>query len=92
MRQVFRYVTIIGIYVYLHVCMHSLSQDTVEALNTASSATWDVDTGSLAPLTACEPVSPTYNVEAKPVPLLPRPKTLQVQHCIRGAGAADVMS
>ena len=57
---------------------------TVEALNIASSATWDVDTDSLALLTACELPSPSYNVEA----LNP---FFQAQHIAR-VGAADVMS
>ena len=64
----------------------------MEALNIASSATWDVDTDSLEPLTACEPLSPSYNVEAIRVTLLPRPKIWQVQHCIGGVGAADTFS
>ena len=68
------------------------ARNAAEALNIANSATWDVDTDSMAPLTACEPLSPGYNVEAKRVTLLRRPKILQAQHCIRGVGAADVMS
>ena len=59
---------------------------TVEALNIASATKAHVDTISVASPAACGPLSPSYNVEAKRVTLLPRPNRLQVQHCIRGRG------
>ena len=59
---------------------------TVEALNIASATEAHVDTISVASPAACGPLSPSYNVEAKRVTLLPRPNRLQVQHCIRGRG------
>ena len=65
---------------------------TVEALNIASATNAHVDTISVASPAACGPLSPSYNVEAKPVTRLPRPNILQVQHCIRGRGATDIMS
>ena len=65
---------------------------TVEALNIASATDAHVDTISVASAVACGPLSPTYNVEAKPVSRLPRPNILQVQHCVRGRGATDIMS
>ena len=58
----------------------------MEALNIASATNAHVDTISVASPAACGPLSPTYNVEAKPVTRLPRPNILQVQHCIRGRG------
>ena len=61
-------------------------RDTVEALNIASATKAHVDTISVASPAACGPLSPSYNVEAKRVTLLPRPNRLQVQHCIRGRG------
>ena len=68
------------------------SPQTVEALNIASATNAHVDTISVASPAACGPLSPSYNVEAKPVTRLPRPNILQVQHCIRGRGATDIMS
>ena len=52
----------------------------MEALNIASTTTWDVDTTSMASPAACGPRTPRYNVEAKRVAPLPRPNILQVQH------------
>ena len=63
----------------------------MEALNIASATNADVDTISVASPAAFGPLSPSYNVEAKPVTRLPRPNKLQVQHCIRGRGATDII-
>ena len=65
---------------------------TVEALNIASACKPDVDTASVAPPAGCGPLSSRNKVEAKRVTRLPRLNIWQVQHCIRGGGAADVMS
>ena len=60
----------------------------LDGLNIPSAATWDVDTTSMHRPLRADP--PSYNVEAKSVAPFPRPNILQVQHCIRGAGATDV--
>ena len=79
---------------FAQVCtyLYTSFSDTVEALNIASATNAHVDTISVASPAACGPLSPSYNVEAKPVTRLPRPNILQVQHCIRGRGATDIMS
>ena len=66
--------------------MHYIKCYTGSPAYIASATKTHVNTIFVASPAACGPLSPSYNVEAKRITLLPRSNRLQVQHCIRGRG------